>query len=207
MKESRYARARRRRAAKFALSRPPATPGWQESRVRRRRDQLVLANLDLVQRMARKLFYSVTKTRMSHRIELADLQQAGYVGLLQAATRFHPAMPMNFANFAHRRVYGEMVEVLRQLTALTYHRGQVGAGEGQFVELEDVHFSPLPSPEEWIRSEERIRVVHNAIARLPRRSRGLVTNYLIKGSSNFQYKRRHIALARQQLRTLLGDVA
>jgi RNA polymerase sigma factor (sigma-70 family) len=45
----------------------------------------------------------------THSIDIEDLQQAGYVGLVSAANSYHPAIG-SFAPYAYWRVRGEMID-------------------------------------------------------------------------------------------------
>jgi RNA polymerase sigma factor for flagellar operon FliA len=51
-------------------------------------------------------------------LELEDLVQFGYVGLLEARERFDPGRGTDFRWFAHRRIRGAMLDGLRAMTRL-----------------------------------------------------------------------------------------
>jgi RNA polymerase sigma-B factor len=55
--------------------------------------------------------------RFEGRAARADLEQAGRVGVLEAARRFDPAISVNFEAYASRYVIGEMVAVTHAATA------------------------------------------------------------------------------------------
>jgi len=64
---------------------------------------------------AMPLMRNVIARRYRHLAEwdLDDLQQAGAVGLMQAAQRFDPSKGIRFTTFAMRRVLGECVDQIR----------------------------------------------------------------------------------------------
>lgn len=54
-------------------------------------------------------YFRMMSEGMRSRLELADLVQDGYVGLLEAAQRFNPEAGTSFLTFAHYRISGEML--------------------------------------------------------------------------------------------------
>lgn len=81
------------------------------------RNQLVVDHLPLARNCARKLH------RRCSKVELEDLEQAGAVGLIQAANRYDPSQGP-FSPFAMSRAYGAILDVLR---APNGHRREVEA--------------------------------------------------------------------------------
>lgn len=80
-----------------------------------RRNRLVEANLDLVEPIAR-----MVARRAPASIELADLVQAGMVGLVQAAGSFERGRAP-FRLFARARVRGAMLDSIRRRNWLHAH--------------------------------------------------------------------------------------
>jgi RNA polymerase sigma factor for flagellar operon FliA len=74
------------------------------------RDALVLAHVDLVKSMASRL-----SRRLPSQVEVPDLVSVGVLGLIDAATRYQPALGVPFEAFARRRIHGAMLDALRGL--------------------------------------------------------------------------------------------
>jgi RNA polymerase sigma factor for flagellar operon FliA len=74
------------------------------------RDQLVLAHVDLVKIMAHRL-----RRRLPSQVELSELVSVGVLGLIDAASRYQPALGVPFDAFARRRIHGAMLDALRGL--------------------------------------------------------------------------------------------
>lgn len=75
-----------------------------------RRDELVIAHMDLV----RSLAGHVGRRLPSH-VERAELVSVGLMGLLDAAERYQPALGVPFDAFARRRIHGAILDALRRL--------------------------------------------------------------------------------------------
>jgi RNA polymerase sigma-B factor len=97
------------------MGKPPATPEREEvrrllrefarTRDRRIRDRLVELNSDLVHYIAR---------RFANRGEpLEDIEQVGFVGLIQAIERFDPSLENEFSTFATPTIAGEIRRYFR----------------------------------------------------------------------------------------------
>jgi RNA polymerase sigma factor FliA len=76
---------------------------------RQTRDALVLAHLDLVKSVARRL-----ASRLPAEVELTELVGVGTLGLVEAAGRFRSSRGVPFSAFARRRIHGAMVDALRE---------------------------------------------------------------------------------------------
>ena len=98
-----------------SIAKPEATPQRQEvrrllrefhrTRDRRLRDRLVELNSDLVHFIAR---------RFANRGEpLEDIEQVGFVGLIQAIERFDPSLENEFSTFATPTIAGEIRRYFR----------------------------------------------------------------------------------------------
>lgn len=74
------------------------------------RDTLVRTTMPLVHRLASNM-----AGRLPDCVEVADLTQAGFVGLLDAATKFDRDKGARFATYAERRIKGAMLDSLRGL--------------------------------------------------------------------------------------------
>lgn len=79
-----------------------------------RRDQLVLENMALVRHILGRSFANLP----SH-VDLENLESAGVVGLVQAATAFDPSNGVKFSTFAYRRIHGAIVDELRRNSPLS----------------------------------------------------------------------------------------
>jgi RNA polymerase sigma factor FliA len=74
------------------------------------RDQLVMQHVPLVRVVAQRL-----AQRLPSQVEMSDLVSVGVIGLIDAATRYQPALGVPFDAFARRRVRGAMLDSLREL--------------------------------------------------------------------------------------------
>ena len=72
-------------------------------------EELITDNLRLVQSIAWHLHARVSKV-----IEIDDLIQIGYYGLVTAAQKYTPQEGVNFSNYASLRILGAMVDNLRK---------------------------------------------------------------------------------------------
>src|SRR5262245_29957225 len=74
------------------------------------RDELVLAHVDLVKALAHRL-----RRRLPAQLDVSELVGAGVIGLIDAASRYEPALGVPFDAFARRRIQGAMLDTLRAL--------------------------------------------------------------------------------------------
>ena len=74
------------------------------------RERLVQETLPLVARVA-----GAIGSRLPHCVEMADLTQAGVLGLLDAADKFDRAKGVRFATYAELRIRGAILDSLRGL--------------------------------------------------------------------------------------------
>jgi RNA polymerase sigma factor FliA len=74
------------------------------------RNGLVVANIDMVKSVARRL-----AQRLPPQVEVPDLVGAGVIGLIEAAGRYKAATGVPFDAFARRRIQGAMLDALRDL--------------------------------------------------------------------------------------------
>ena len=73
-------------------------------------DSYVLEHLSLVKAIAVKVHEGLPV-----QVALDELISAGYIGLLDASSRFDPSVGVNFASFAKHRIRGAIVDFLRSL--------------------------------------------------------------------------------------------
>ena len=75
-----------------------------------RRDELVMAHIDLVRSLAGQV-----GRRLPSHVERSELVSVGLMGLLDAAERYKPALGVPFDAFARRRIHGAILDALRRL--------------------------------------------------------------------------------------------
>jgi RNA polymerase sigma factor for flagellar operon FliA len=124
--------------------------------------QRVEQHTDLVRRLARLL-----SRRIGPSIGLSrgELESAGNEALVWAARRYDPSRPASFGTYAHYRVYGAMMDAIRQEWRIS------GYYEHPLVHLAA---ALTPSPEQaLIAADERSRV-RTLIDQLKERERALV---------------------------------
>jgi RNA polymerase sigma factor FliA len=86
---------------------------YGEIGTRVKRDELILAHLPLVRHLIGKL----TAQLPSH-IDVENLESAGVLGLVEAASHFDPARGVQFKTFAYARVRGAILDELRRNSSL-----------------------------------------------------------------------------------------
>lgn len=80
--------------------------------------ELVVNNVAYARKMARKFF----RERYRGDLDLEDFEGAGFLGLCDAAKRFDPLRGQNFQTFAHLRIKGAMLDMLRAIGSLPRRR-------------------------------------------------------------------------------------
>ncbi|MDQ6708531.1 MAG: FliA/WhiG family RNA polymerase sigma factor [Acidobacteriota bacterium] len=75
-------------------------------------DKLVLQYLPLVKSIARRVFTSLPPHAA---VEVTDLAQAGYIGLVNASRSYKADTKVPFATYARYRIRGEILDSLRKL--------------------------------------------------------------------------------------------
>jgi RNA polymerase sigma factor for flagellar operon FliA len=58
------------------------------------------------------------RSLLPHHVDLEDLLQQGYLGLIDAMDRFDPERDVRFEVFSRRRIFGEILDYLRELDPL-----------------------------------------------------------------------------------------
>lgn len=132
-----------------------------------------ISDLDrIVRSLAGKL-----RARLPHAcgIEMADLIQAGNVGLLQATLSYEPARGAPLAGYAKYRIRGEMLDMVRR---------NMGRDRTISVKPTDMDSSPdweaqIPahpdsSPQTGVFDRQRLSIMAEEIERLPERYRAVV---------------------------------
>ncbi|MEM8576964.1 MAG: sigma-70 family RNA polymerase sigma factor [Pseudomonadota bacterium] len=77
-------------------------------------EELIRGQMRLVQRLA-WLYHG----RVGRFVEIEDILQAGYIGLVEAAQRYAPQDDASFATYAAQRVRGAIVDMLRRNSNLS----------------------------------------------------------------------------------------
>jgi len=109
-------------------------------------------------------------------VEMADLIQAGNIGLLQAARSFQPQTGTPLAGYAKFRIRGEMLDTVRRNSRprpATFVRQGEEAGEDP--DLESLIPAPADaSPHSLLANGQRAAILDQEVQRLPPRYRTVV---------------------------------
>ncbi len=95
---------------------PPALPArevWEAYRAdptTRMRNRIVEAYLPLLRKIAMRLH-----KRLPRLVDVEDLVNEGAFGLMEAVHAYDPSMPNTFATFCSKRVFGAIIDHLRQM--------------------------------------------------------------------------------------------
>jgi RNA polymerase sigma factor FliA len=163
-------------------------------------DELVRKHADLVKRIAYHL-----AGRLPPQVEIADLMQAGMMGLLEAATHYSSGRGASFETYAGIRIRGAMLDALRKLdwAPRSVHRkaraAQMGVPLTEYQQIlrdalgcqllrlndaeegEDSQLDRLPDgspdPEGLALEESRRRALAAAVLELPERERLVLSLY------------------------------
>jgi RNA polymerase sigma factor for flagellar operon FliA len=98
-------------SSQFDAPGPPVAEHWREflaTRSRTARDALVLHHVTLVRAVAHRM-----ASGLPAHVDLADLVQAGFFGLLDAIERYEPLRSPRFESYAGQRIRGAMLDELR----------------------------------------------------------------------------------------------
>jgi RNA polymerase sigma factor for flagellar operon FliA len=109
-------------------------------------------------------------------LEMADLIQAGNIGLLQANRTFKPESGVSLAGYAKFRIRGEMLDTVRRCTGPmpTYFTGP-GENTDDMIDIEAAIPAPAEhSPHSLLAIDERSAILGQEVARLPDRYRTVV---------------------------------
>lgn len=103
----------------FALVRKIVQPGSQtygQVAAQARRDQLILTHLWLIRHVVGRLM-----ARLPPAMDVENLESAGTLGLVEAATKFDPARGVKFETYAAVRIRGAVIDELRRNCPLPQH--------------------------------------------------------------------------------------
>jgi RNA polymerase sigma factor (sigma-70 family) len=135
-------------------------------------------------------------SRLPARVDMDDLIAEGWVGALDAQKRFDPSRGVSFESFAKSRIWGAMIDSLRQGDHLSRnHRRSVKAGSANapnFIYLD----APMPNRDEgWQISDGKHGealtgvIVQELLGRLSDRYRRVVEAYFFHGLRMHQIAR------------------
>lgn len=103
-----------------------------------RAQRLAAEHLELVTAIA-----STMRLRLPRHLDLNELESAGHLGLVEAASRFDRRLGVPFGAFARPRIRGAILEYLRQLDPLTRtQRRHVKEANGTFYDEQLEWFCP-----------------------------------------------------------------
>jgi len=109
-------------------------------------------------------------------LEMADLIQAGNIGLLQAKRTFNPESGVSLAGYAKFRIRGEMLDTVRRCAGgMPASFTQPGGDTDDMIDLEAKVPAPAEqSPHSLLADDERAAILGQEVARLPDRYRTVV---------------------------------
>jgi RNA polymerase sigma factor for flagellar operon FliA len=108
-------------------------------------------------------------------LEMADLIQAGNIGLLQARRTFNPENRVSLAGYAKFRIRGEMLDTVRRWNGPLPASSPRSGGDTDMIELEETIRAPAEhSPHSLLADDERASILGQEITRLPDRYRRVV---------------------------------
>ncbi|WP_437187510.1 sigma-70 family RNA polymerase sigma factor [Planctomicrobium sp. SH668] len=93
-----------------------AVKAYQNVARKELRDQLITEHLDSVRHVLGRL-----TARLPGFIDEENLEAAGFLGLVEAATNFDPARGVEFRTFAYHRIRGAILDELRRNCPLPQH--------------------------------------------------------------------------------------
>lgn len=109
-------------------------------------------------------------------LEMADLIQAGNIGLLQAKRTYNPENGVSLAGYAKFRIRGEMLDTVRRCCGpMPVCFARPGEDSDDMIDLEAKIPAPVEhSPHHLLADEERSAILGQEVARLPDRYRTVV---------------------------------
>jgi RNA polymerase sigma factor (sigma-70 family) len=163
-----------------------------------RRNALVVEHQHLVQPIARGL-----RRRLPPSFDLADLVQAGMLGLIQAADGYDSGRGVPFHIYARQRIRGAMLDSTRR-------RAWRESGHSALPDVAD----PRQGPDERAASRQAAKRMRGALLVLPNRERRLLILHVVDeiplrlaGQRHHISKTRASQLIRRALRTLRDELA
>lgn len=126
--------------------------------------------------LALKVFGMIPKPSM---IDLADLQQAGILGLLQAKQTFDPAIGVPLEVYAKHRIRGEMLEAVHRARPLGARPRSESQAKASFVAVEEwteaqAQVVRQEAPEDLFAGMQRRKLIFGEVGRMPSRYRMVV---------------------------------
>ncbi len=109
-------------------------------------------------------------------LEMADLIQAGNIGLLQARRTFNPESGVSLAGYAKFRIRGEMLDTVRRCAGpMPVCFTRPGEDADDMIDVEANIPAPAEhSPHSLLADDERSAILDQEVARLPDRYRTVV---------------------------------
>lgn len=150
------------------------------------RDEAILQNLVLVKSLARQL-----RSRVPPCVTFDDLNSAGTIGLIEAVDRFDPSRGLKLRSFAQHRIWGAMLDFLRNEDPLSRNDRKYTAGSP------NVSFDGIPGPalERFVGAPDR--QFHDLAMRLDvsraRQSLSVRENLVITLLFDFGWENRRVA--------------
>lgn len=86
-----------------------ALRAYQETAQRKQRDELIVSHLGYVRHILGRLL-----AELPDGVDAENLESAGVLGLVEAASQFDPNRGVAFATFAYRRIRGAILDELRR---------------------------------------------------------------------------------------------
>ncbi len=160
-------------------------------RLAERRDALILAHMPMAQRVAGYVARRHLAAKFAPHIDMRDLVQSAYVGLVQAADRYRPE-DGTFSTFAYLRVRGAIIDAHRRkqyqeslhasLDELLEHNEERHLWWGSPSIRENLiargQLDPSPLPDDQAAESERQQRLKTAIATLSPEHRAVMERAL-----------------------------
>lgn len=137
-------------------------------------------------------------------LDIHELEQQGYVGLLQAAKRYDPASGKKFEPFAYFRIRGAIIDANRRSTYREETHDSVEALNERPGVAQIVVIDPAPLPDEQIVRAEMEALVAKVIQELPKEARGILERAMA-GDSAAQIAA-DCGMRATQVRKILADL-
>ena len=162
-------RQRNQEVTKNRLSAHGVKGAWR----RWHRERAIVERMPEVQRIARRVLRIFT-----HHIDIEELVQSGYVGLVSAANTYDPRAG-KFEPYAYWRMRGEMIDSQkrRAFREAMYSKEGFGAGADGWLPPA-ISTDPRPRADAVVEREQLHRLLHEAIAELPPPERHVIDRHL-----------------------------
>jgi RNA polymerase sigma factor (sigma-70 family) len=157
--------------------------------------------------------YRTLAVSLRARVELVDLVQDGYVGLLEAARRFDPKRGWTFLTFAHYRIVGEMRHEKERLVRLPAHLNDLAPTADPRDEAENDMAAQVADsaegPDESANRERLLADLREAVDSLNDEERELLRLRFTEGQTLRELsdaQKRPMATLYSRLRAILGKM-